>query len=74
MRSLKGYVRQATAAKLLGGVTRQAVNELIKNGRLKTVLIDDVPHVTLSSLERFKRAKPGPKPKAAKTTRKRVST
>lgn len=70
MRILEGYVRQATAAKLLGGITRQAVNDLIRNGRLEIVIIDDVPHVTLSSLKRFKRAKPGPKSK--KAARKQV--
>lgn len=60
---LKDIVSQATAARMLR-ITPQAVTSLINRGRLKTVEIGGVPFVYQSSVEAFKKRKPGPKPKA----------
>lgn len=58
---LNDLVSQATAARMLN-VGRAAIAGLINRGRLRTVKIDGVPYVYRSSVERFQKQKPGPKP------------
>jgi len=58
-------IRQATAAKLRG-VAPEAISDLIKRGRLRSVVIDGVPHVYRSEVLKFERQKPGPKPRVKK--------
>jgi biotin operon repressor len=61
--NLKNIVSQATAARMLG-ISRAAVADLIKRGRLRTAEIDGVPHIYKSDVLNFQRQKPGPKPRA----------
>jgi len=63
--NLNDLVSQATAARLRG-VDRAAIADLIKRGRLKSVVIDGVPHVYRSEVLKFERRKPGPKPRVKK--------
>ncbi len=60
--NLKNIVSQASAARKLG-VSRAAVANLIRRGRLRTVEIDGIPYVHLSDVLTFQRQKPGPKPR-----------
>jgi hypothetical protein len=55
-------LRQATAARLRG-VSPAALAQLIKRGRLKTYVIDGVPHVSRREVLDLERQPPGPKPK-----------
>ena len=59
--NLKDIVSQATAARMLN-VGRAAIAGLINRGRLRTVEVDGVTYVYRSSVERFQKQKPGPKP------------
>ena len=61
--NLKNIVSQASAARKLG-ISRAAVANLIRRGRLRTVEIDGIPYVHLSDVLTFQRQKPGPKPRA----------
>jgi biotin operon repressor len=55
------FVSQATAARMLG-ITRAAVADLIKRGRLRTKKIAGRPHLYKSDVINFQPQKPGPKP------------
>jgi hypothetical protein len=59
--NLKDFVSQATAARMLG-VSRAAVANLIKRGRMRTEEIDGRPYVYKSDVINFQPQKPGPKP------------
>jgi hypothetical protein len=59
--NLKDFVSQATAARMLG-ISRAAVADLIKRGRMRTEKIDGVPYVYVSDVINFQPQKPGPKP------------
>jgi hypothetical protein len=59
--NLEDFVSQATAARMLG-ITRAAVADLIKRGRLRTKKIDGRPHVYKRDVINFERQRPGPKP------------
>ena len=60
---VKNVVRQSTAATQLG-VSRERVRELIQLGKLKTVSVDGVPHVTLKSLDALKQSRAAKKASA----------
>jgi len=60
---VQNVVRQSTAAAQLG-VTKQRVRELIQIGKLKTVEVDGVPHVTLKSLDTLKKIRAAKKASA----------
>lgn len=59
---LDDLIRQVSAAALLGS-SPAAVADLIKRGRLKTYMVDGVPHLSRREVLKFKRLKPGPKPR-----------
>jgi biotin operon repressor len=59
--NLEDFVSQATAARMLG-ISRAAVADLIKRGRLRTKNIDGRPHVYKRDVINFQPQKPGPKP------------
>jgi hypothetical protein len=55
-------VGQATAARMRG-VSKQAIANLIRRGKLKAVMIDNHIFVLKKDVEKFKPDAPGPKPK-----------
>jgi hypothetical protein len=64
----KELVSQATAARMRG-VSKQAIANLIRRGKLEAVIIDNHVFLLKKDVEKFKPDAPGPKPK----TRRRKS-
>jgi hypothetical protein len=59
----KELVSQATAARMRG-VSKQAIANLIRRGKLKAVIIDNHVFLLKKDVEKFEPDAPGPKPKA----------
>ena len=55
------WISQAEAAKLRG-VSRQAISELVKRGRITTVVIGKRKLLKRSEIEDFQSQQPGPEP------------
>jgi len=58
----KELVSQATAARMRG-VSKQAIANLIRRGKLKSVMIDNHVFLLKKDVESFEPDTPGPKPK-----------
>jgi predicted DNA-binding protein (UPF0251 family) len=63
------WISQSEAARARG-ISRQAVSDLIKRGRLTTLVIAGKTLVLRSEIEKFKPLDPGPKPKRKRTKKK----
>jgi len=64
------WMSQSEAARARG-ISRQAVSDLIKRGRLTTLEIAGKTLVLRSDIEKFKPRDPGPKPKAKRAKKNR---
>ena len=56
------WISQSEAARARG-ISRQAISDLIKRGRLTTLVIAGKTLVLRSEIEKFKPREPGPKPR-----------
>ena len=63
------WISQSEAARTRG-ISRQAVSDLIKRGRLTTLVIAGKTLVLRSEIEKFKPLDPGPKPKRKRAKKK----
>jgi predicted DNA-binding transcriptional regulator AlpA len=63
------WISQSEAARARG-ISRQAIFDLIKRGRLTTLVIAGKTLVLRSEIEKFKPFDPGPKPKRKRAKKK----
>lgn len=62
----RAWISQAEAAKLRG-VSRQAISELVKRGRITTLVIGRRKLLKRSEIENFRPQQPGPQSKRKRT-------
>jgi len=64
------WVSQSEAARMRG-VSRQSISELVKRGRLKTLVIAGKTLVRRTEIEKFQPLAPGPVPKHKRSKKSR---
>jgi hypothetical protein len=63
------WISQSEAARARG-ISRQAISDLVKRGRLTTLVIAGKTLLMRSEVEKFKPRRPGPKPKRKRAKKK----